>query len=661
MEILIDFNAFSVQRMFKILLQDKSTKKNIIWATDPPDALQGQYSDKSEITIRQLEETSFEAILPRMMKHMDAQQERTKKKGEVFTPSWICNLMINLCDAEWFGRTDVFNHQDEETWVTNQENVTFPKRKKWQHYVDSRRLEITCGEAPYLVSRYDAATGQMIALNERIGLLDRKLRVVNENVADEDEWLKWTIRAFQSIYGYEYQGDNLLLARVNLLLTFVEYYEQRWQETPPNKALMRIANIIAWNVWQMDGLAKTMPFGKPYQEVEQFSMLDMLDMQDDSEHKVVPCKIHNWRWNNTIVFAHLKDGRYKMKFDFAIGNPPYQDETLGDNKGYAPPVYNKFLDAAYEVADKTIMIHPARFLFNAGSTPKSWNEKMLNDPHVQILYYESDSSKVFSNTQIQGGLVVSYRDDNKEFGAIEVFTPYPLLNTILHKVKTNSKFSPLSDIAVSSYAYHFTRKLYEEVPDAKGKQSDGHEFDLKSNVFSRLPQPFYDEVPDDDHEYIQIFGRENSERAYKYIRRDFINSVKNLDYYKIFLPKADGAAGQIGLPVPARIIGKPELAKPMVGATESFLSIGAFSTEIEVIAAIKYVKTKFARALFGILKTTQDVTPDKWKYVPLQDFTPSSDIDWTKSVRDIDHQLYRKYGLAPEEIDFIEKHVKEME
>ncbi len=661
MEILIDFNAFPVQRTLEILLQNKSTQKNIIWATDPPEGLLEQCSDKSEITISQLKRSSFEVILPRMMKHTDAQQERTKKKGEVFTPSWICNLMNNLLDAKWFGKADVFNHQEGETWITNQEKITFPKRKIWKQYVDSRQLEIACGEAPFLVSRYDAADGQMIAPNERIGLLDRKLRVVNENTASEDEWLKWTARAFQSIYGYEYQGDNLLLARVNLLLTFVEYYTQRWQHTPSDKALRNIANIIAWNMWQMDGLTKTVPFGKPYQEVEQLSMLDMLGTREQQMPDAVLCKVRDWRSKNTITYMHLKEGRYTMKFDFAIGNPPYQDETLGDNKGYAPPVYNKFLDAAYEVANSTIMIHPARFLFNAGSTPKTWNDKMLNDPHVQILFYESDSSKVFSNTQIQGGLVISCRDGKKEYGAIEVFTPYPLLNTILHKVKSHSKFSSLSDIAISSYAYHFTEKMYEEVPDLKGKQSKGHEFDLKSNVFSRLPQPFYDEVPENNHEYIQIFGREKNERVYKYIRRDYINSVKNLDYYKIFLPKADGAAGQIGLPIPARIIGKPELAKPMVGATESFLSIGAFSTETEVIAAIKYVKTKFARVLFGILKTTQDVTPDKWKYVPLQDFTPSSDIDWTKSVRDIDRQLHRKYSLSQEEVDFIETHVKEME
>ena len=233
-----------------------------------------------------------------------------------------------------------------------------------------------------------------------------------------------------------------------------------------------------------------------------------------------------------------------MKFDFVIGNPPYQDETLGDNKGFAPPVYHKFLEAAYKIANTVEMIHPARFLFNAGSTPKQWNEQMLQDPHLKVLYFEQDSSKVFS---------------------------------------------------------------------------------------------------------------ENNERVYKYVRRDYINTVSNLDKYKIFLPKANGV-GALG-----EILSMPILSDPMIGATETFLSIGAFEQKAEAEAALKYIKTKFARVLLGVLKTTQDITPEKWKCVPLQDFTHSSDIDWSTSIAEIDKQLYKKYNLSNEEIDFIETNVKEME
>lgn len=178
---------------------------------------------------------------------------------------------------------------------------------------------------------------------------------------------------------------------------------------------------------------------------------------------------------------------------------------------------------------------------------------------------------------------------------------------------------------------------------------------MKSNIFDRLPQVFFDEKPDDKAEYIQILGRVNNERAYKYIRKDYINTVSNLDKYKIFMSKANGI-GVLG-----EVLSPPILCGPGVGSTETFLSIGAFDNVNEAEAALKYIKTKFVRALLGVLKTTQDITPEKWKCVPLQDFTESSDIDWSVSISDIGKQLYKKYGLSEEEIHFIESKVKEME
>ncbi len=177
---------------------------------------------------------------------------------------------------------------------------------------------------------------------------------------------------------------------------------------------------------------------------------------------------------------------------------------------------------------------------------------------------------------------------------------------------------------------------------------------MKSNIFERLPQIFFDEKPQDGAEYIQILGRESNERVYKYVRRDYINTVSNLDKYKIFLPKANGI-GVLG-----EVLSAPILCGPMIGATETFLSIGTFEQKSEAEAAMKYIKTKFARVLLGVLKTTQDITPEKWKCVPLQDFTSSSDINWSATIADIDKQLYKKYNLSEEEINFIETKVKEM-
>lgn len=228
------------------------------------------------------------------------------------------------------------------------------------------------------------------------------------------------------------------------------------------------------------------------------------------------------------------------------------------------------------------------------------------------------------------------------------------MNSIFEKVKDYAGFSSFSNIVVTAYSYRFMDKMHKDHPEAIEQLSNGHAYDMKSNVFERLPQIFCDEKPQDGAEYIQILGRENNERIYKYVRRDYINTVSNLNKYKIFLPKANGI-GVLG-----EVLSAPILCEPMIGATETFLSIGAFEQKNEAEAALKYIKTKFARALLGVLKTTQDITPEKWRCVPLQDFTSSSDINWSVSIPDIDKQLYKKYNLSDEEINFIETKVKEM-
>jgi hypothetical protein len=362
----------------------------------------------------------------------------------------------------------------------------------------------------------------------------------------------------------------------------------------------------------------------------------------------------------------------KKLFDYVIGNPPYQEDSVGGNDKYSPQVYNKFLDASFQVAQKVELVHPARFLFNAGSTPKEWNEKMLNDPNLKILKYVSDSQKMFPSIQLTGGVAVSYHDEERTFGAIRVFTPFQELNSILHKVIDENNFTSMESIVITRTIYRFTEKMHLEHPEARyhedkngnniGCLSNGHDYDVSSNIFDAIPQIFYDDVPDRNHEYIKMLGRKNGNRAYMFVRKDFIDidRVPNFDKYKIVLARADGAAGTIGKPIPARIIGTPVVEAPGVGTTESFLSIGECSNEKEANNLLKYVKTKFMRALLSILKITQDINPGKWKYVPIQDFTTSSDIDWSKSVHEIDLQLYRKYGLNEDEINFIETHVKEM-
>ena len=667
MEQLIDFHAPEVQAVLDTLLKDKSTGKNIIWATDPPEELQTvmyePVTDRSQITTQQLGLTHYEVVLPRMMKQTDTQQQRTRKKGEVFSPAWVCNKMNNALDADWFGALRAeesagqFTVELPQGWQTVETPVQFPVCKgrtpAWVQYVQSRRLEVTCGEAPFLASRYDAATGEMIPVARRIGILDRKLRVVSENAATEDEWCKYATHAVQSTYGYEYQGDNLLLARVNLLLTYAEHLQARWQRKPTKEELQPIANIISWNLWQMDGLHLSVPGGKPQPEAEQLDLFSMFGAAEP-QPPTVSCKVKNWRKGSHGTaqnFETIQEGSTSMKFDYVIGNPPYQ-ETLQNTSD--KPIYNDFMDASYQISDKVELITPARFLFNAGKTAKVWNEKMLNDVHLKVLYYEPDSSKVFSNTDIKGGVAITYRDGNAEFGAIGSFTPYNELNDILHRVKNHKSFVSIEKIVITSFAYHYTDRLHEDYPDAASRLSKGHAYDLKSNAFDRLSDVYQDEKPDDGHDYIRIFGRQNNERTYKFIRRDYVNNVANLDKYKLFMPKANGT-GAFG-----EVLTLPEISEPGVGATESFVSIGLFDTAEECDNLLKYIKSRFMRAMLGVVKITQDLTPSKWKYVPLQDFTAHSDIDWSKSVAEIDRQLYRKYDLTADEIEFIEAHVKEM-
>lgn len=660
MEQQINFMAPEVQAVLPLLLADKSTGRNIIWATDPPQALSDTVTDKSEMTPAQLHQLGFEAIQARAGKQADVQQKRTRRRGEVCTPAWVCNKMINALDADWFGREDVFNTEQPQGWQAREGQVEFPASKGkaplWQQYIDSRRLEITCGEAPFLASRYDAATGEMIPVQQRIGILDRKLRVVSETVKEEKEWLYWAKRAVQATYGYEYQGDNLLLARTNLLLTFAEHLQARWQRSSTTQELKSTANIIAWNLWQMDGLKRSIPGGKLHPDTEQ---LDLFSMFGDAEESVpsVSCKVKNWRkggHGTTQNFETIQEGSTSMKFDYVIGNPPYQDETLGDNKGFAPPVYNKFLDASYEIADKVEMIHPARFLFNAGSTPKAWNEKMLNDSHLTVLHYESDSSKIFANTDIKGGVVITYRDKVKNYGAIEHFIVFDELRSIARKIgKTD--YVPLSKVIYAAESYRFTETMHKENSSVESLLSKGHKYDFKSNVLSKLDNiVFFSEMPKDGSPYIKILGLDGSKRTEKWIRKDYVRVPENFGSYKVFISKANGS-GAFG-----ETLSAPIIAEPGIGHTQTFMSIGKCESEQEAIAITKYVKTKFARAMLGVLKITQDCPAPKWKYVPLQDFTAHSDIDWSKSVAEIDRQLYRKYDLTADEIEFIETHVKEM-
>ena len=292
MDKLIDLNTYPVSENLKALLKDKTTKKNIIFATSVYSSQGSPIKETEQITEEILKGFTQYEIQPRVLKNKEQQQERTKAKAEVFTPSWICNKMNNHCDEEWFGRKNVFNTEQEQGWLVNTEKVGFDTEDGWKKYVDSKRLEI----------------------RQRIGILDRKLRVVNENTVNETEWFKWVLRAYQSVYGYEFQGDSLLIARINLLITFVDYMQDRWGRVPTDAELRKIVNVIVWNLWQMDGISGTIPFGKPKEEYHQFSLFDFVvadepEKQDTEEPEEVYCRIYDWRSDKSLTYKSMKEGR----------------------------------------------------------------------------------------------------------------------------------------------------------------------------------------------------------------------------------------------------------------------------------------------------------------------------------------------------------------
>lgn len=310
LEIFNDNLAIYGKSLLSILLKDRTTGKNIIWATDDYIQLGEIYRAENEISLNTVNDGNEKFIRPRITKSYEKQNDRTRERAEVFTPSWVCNQQNNLVDEKWFGRKNVFNIAEDKRWITNNKKIEFPdtKNKTWQNYIDARRMEITCGEAPYLVSRYDTVTGEIINLKSRIGFLDRKMRVVNENTNNEKEWLKWTERAFQSIYGFEFQGDNLLLARENLLCTFIDNIKDKLEREPSLNELKRIATIISWNIWQMDGLTFSVPLSENREEYEQISLFDSFE---DFNKKLEPkyCKIKNWRSNIIIEYRSMMEER----------------------------------------------------------------------------------------------------------------------------------------------------------------------------------------------------------------------------------------------------------------------------------------------------------------------------------------------------------------
>ncbi|MBE6395611.1 MAG: restriction endonuclease subunit M [Lentisphaerae bacterium] len=325
------------EEVLAVLLKDRSTGRNLIWATDDYTALGKGFGANDEMQIEQIADKDHPVIRPRVDKNAEEQRQRSVERAEVFTPSWICNKQNNLVDAAWFGwkkrdsspfNTEIakFDSEAEFGWKsTCGKHIKFPKGKTWQEYVKAPRLEVSCGEAPYLASRYDTVSGRIIPVGERIGLLDRKLRVITENIGmgDIQDWLYYAKRAVQSIYGFDWQGDNVLLARENVLFTVVESFNADFfgEESSglnwTTKSLLEFAEIISWNIWQMDGIKYVVPMScKP--KVTKETLLDGTvethveecpgcSKKGNRQHFGTYCKVMDWNVGEPIEFRAIAE------------------------------------------------------------------------------------------------------------------------------------------------------------------------------------------------------------------------------------------------------------------------------------------------------------------------------------------------------------------
>ena len=667
MERLIDVASYPVLPVLDKLLQNKSTKKNIIWATDTYASFGNGFQDTDQID-RTLLLQHADVIRPRIRKSMEDQAQRTRKKAEVFTPAWVCNEMNNVCDEDWFHRKNVFNTpQEDHSWIPTEGKIELPKRKRWQCYVDSRRLEITCGEAPYLCSRYDASTGERIEpLNRRIGIVDRKLRIVNENTQTREEW---AVRALDASYGYEYQGDNVLIARVNLYLTFIDYYKERWGEIPPGKLLRKIANRIAWNIWQMDGLKDIVPTGKPYEEFHQMTFGELFSSDwEEAERKMeeavaIPAVTYNWRSKLSVLFRKVKEKTMGKKlFDFVIGNPPYQKESsdsVSKSNGQKPVtnIFQYFQESVDKITKETsVLIYPGgRWIHQSGKGMRDFGKKQINDRILSVVEFYPDASELFGNAvSLSDGITIVVKNHKKKSNGftyvycnkgemLSVLTNNPgdnLMPLDPHDLPIEHKIH----VGMKKYALNF---LHDNILPRSL-------FPIESDFVEKNPDKVrdYDGV-DSDIDFsaeVKLFANDKAGKKGRakwfIVNKDVITRNEDYIYQWQVVVSSANAGGQ-------KRDNQLEIIDNHSAFGRSRLALRSFDSYKEAKNFFDYVSSYFIR--FTFLLTDEALTSLGKKVPDLQDYTDNNPlIDFKK---DIDVQLCQMFEIDDDEFEYMKKRV----
>lgn len=342
----------------------------------------------------------------------------------------------------------------------------------------------------------------------------------------------------------------------------------------------------------------------------------------------------------------------EMKFDAVVGNPPYQIMDGGHGSS-SQPIYNVFVEMSQLLKPSYLsMIMPSRWM-TGGKGLDAFRYKMINDKHLRVLHDYLSAQACFSSVQIEGGICYFLWDKNNE-GKCKLYShltngTVSYSEMYLNELNTDVLIRDQGIISILKKVHNGNIKTFDSLV-------------FPRNAFGIFDIPSTAYATNSIEAKYAILGRFDNKRAIRYLNNSF-NIFKNLDLaetWKVFISKADGAAGQIGNPIPARIIGKAEIGYPNMICTETFLAIGPLDNEIIAKNVCTYMKSKFFRIIVGIRKN-KNMTRDTYAFVPLQDFTEHSDIDWSKSVEEIDQQLYKKYNLTDEEITFIESMIKPME
>ena len=611
--------------LLTILLKDRTTNKNIVWASPSYEGMGKPFCADQPIKKNLIIGPYDSIIQPRIEKNKRNQELRTRKRGEVFTPPWLIDKQVSIVLDE-IG------------------DISF------ESFIALRWLELACGEGPYIVTRYDSITGDIIPVEKRVGFLDRKLQCIAAEVDSEREFIKWSKMAYESSYGYELQGDSLLLARENLLLSFCEHYDYKFRKLPTMKVIKQIATIISYNIFQMNGLTKQTPYSDDSKGNIQLNLFDDVNNQEKMGDMFTLLK--DWKDKVLVSMDSISKGDEMMKFDVVIGNPPYQ-ETLDVDKGnssLAKQLFPDFIKSSIEISNKYVcLITPSRW-FAGDAQDKSFlklREYFRENNHMKSIFNFMDAKRIFPNTEIKGG--VNFFLFDKQYNGDVLFTNiedenYTSINRPL--------FEDGLDIIIPDInAYNILKNILESKFTPLTLITKGR------NAFGIVGTPrILESITSKEYSngLIEVRCKNNEIR---WIEKSIVSkNISLIDKFKVYISKSAGNPNS-----DKKVIGTSYLGLKNSICTDSLIPIGEFDNKEEAIALKKYLSTKFLRYLVSIIKMSQNVTQIVYRFVPLQDFTINSDIDWSQSIEKIDQQLYKKYNLTQDEIDFIESKVRAMD